>query len=377
MHYLSALAAAQPAEIRERRLAAEQAYGGILSRLGAPGTYDGAPAAAAPGAPEAPAAPLSGKERKQWIRQRTKELRRQGVFKPGTAAKAEALRREETGGFVTSKVMDPAARKIDVRYTKPSELQDVRKIDPESYMVQMEGSAQFRIASRLTAEAEQLVARKGELWNELVNFQQLPIIEAAAMMQRENAENIRRAMARGGAARRDAFAAVQQMRAQERINGEKVRALAAHRIELDQWARDNARTQLEWNQNWAANQAGVRESYNNAMDRASELMVSSALPVMFASKQEAARFRQQAHEQNRNKVMRWVNGVVGVATMGAGIAGGLGMAGPLAAAGANIFGQIMPKQQMDEITEAGKRHAGGLVGAGAGILGLIKPQTGV
>jgi hypothetical protein len=32
---------------------------------------------------------------------------------------------------------------------------------------------------------------------------------------------------------------------------------------------------------------------------------------------------------------------------------------------------------MDEITEAGKRHAGGLVGAGAGILGLIKPQTGV
>jgi hypothetical protein len=180
--------------------------------------------------------------------------------------------------------MDPAARKIDVRYTKPSELQDVRKIDPESYMAQMEGSAQFRIASRLTAEAEQLVARKGELWNELVNFQQLPIIEAAAMMQRENAENIRRAMAR---------------------------ALAAHRIELDQWARDNARTQLEWNQNWAANQAGVRESYNNAMDRASELMVSSALPVMFASKQEAARFRQQAHEQNRNKVMRWVNGVVG------------------------------------------------------------------
>jgi hypothetical protein len=206
MHYLSALAAAQPAEIRERRLAAEQAYGGILSR-----PYDGAPAAAAPGAPEAPAAPLSGKERKQWIRQRTKELRRQGVFKPGTAAKAEALRREETGGFVTSKVMDPAARKIDVRYTKPSELQDVRKIDPESYMAQMEGSAQFRIASRLTAEAEQLVARKGELWNELVNFQQLPIIEAAAMMQRENAENIRRAMARGGAARRDAFAAVQRL----------------------------------------------------------------------------------------------------------------------------------------------------------------------
>ena len=51
------------------------------------------------------------------------------------------------------------------------------------------------------------------------------------------------------------------------------------------------------------------------MDSASELMVKGAIPVMMEATKQAAQYRMMAHEQQRNKTMRWVKGVVGAVAL--------------------------------------------------------------
>jgi len=300
MHSLGALAAAQPEEIRTRRTAAEAAYGGVLSRLGAAGTYDTRPSL------------ISGE----------------------AGAGGEEGAPDAGGIFKQEKVTSHAATDIDRRYASDKTLQDVTTIDQPAFQKQLEGSTQFRIASRLTAEAEQLIAREGPLYQEMLNSVQLPILEGAGAM----AEQLKRAAARGGAGRRSALEAVQRIRSQERINSQKVMAISQTRFALDQWARENARTTIEFGQNFAANQAGIRDSYNNAMDRASELMLNKALPIMFEAKQNAAKWRYYAHNKNRAKVTRWVDGVLGVVSMVVGAKMG---SSELTGAGAGLIGGAM------------------------------------
>ncbi len=347
-HYLAALAAAQPAEIRERREAAEATLAAVRSRLGAPGTY-GAPAAlpGIPGVSTTPPTPAPGT--------------------PGAQAAAPSI-------FKVEKVKEAAARAIDPRYSRTSQLQDVRKLDPEAYMQQLEGSTEFRIMSRLMAESEQMLKREGPLWDEMVKNTQLPIIEGAGAMARQNAENIRRAMARGGAARRNAFEAIQKIRAQERINSQKMMALADSRLKLDIWARENARTNVEFAQNWSKNLAGIREEYNSAMDRAAELMVSGALPIMFEAKQRAAEYRAQAHAKNRAKVGRWITGALGVASLALGGIGALGLGGAGAAAsgiGAGIKAGATAAGPgiLGRVSGAVQPYAGTLTSRGVELLG--------
>jgi hypothetical protein len=255
-----------------------------------------------------------------------------------------------SGGFdwkdaFTTQKLDTEGRgefQIDPRYTKGTKGgkldYDIKALDTDKYMEGLEGSAEFRIASRLTAESEQLLKREGKLYEDMQRNLQLPIIEGSAAMARENGAQLQRAMRRGGAARRGAMEAHQQMRQQERINTQKIHALAESNFKLDTWARDNARTQLEFNQNWAKNLGGIREEYNKAMDGASELMASKALPMMFMAKQEAAKWRYRAHAKNREKLGRWINGVVGIASMAVGAwAGGVFGGAGAAAGGANAL----------------------------------------
>ncbi len=191
--------------------------------------------------------------------------------------------------------------------------------------------------SKLTAEAEQLVNREGPLYDEMISNLQLPTIESAGALARENTEQLRRAMQRGGAARRTAMDAVQKIRAQERINSAKVQQLSQTRFELDKWSRENAKSTLEFGQNWASNLGGIRESYQGAMDQASELMLTKALPLVFdaeagadSAERRAEEVRAKMHAENRQKTSRWVGGILSVASMFTG--GGL-LSGALATAG--------------------------------------------
>lgn len=289
------LAAAQPEEIRARRSNAEQAYTNVLSRLGAAGTY-GSEAAEDIGEPM----DLTGTFTKEKV---GLDKTFSGKHTPDEASKATSY-----------------------------------QINLPEYQQKVEGSTQFRLMSKLTAEAEQLVNREGPLYDEMMNNLQLPIFEGSAALARENTEVLRKAMQKGGAARRGAFEAVQKIRAQERINSAKTQALAQTRFQLDTWSRENARDVLSFGQNWASNLGGIRETYQQAMDRAAELMTSSALPVAASmytqsdqAKAGAFAAKQAIHQAKRAKTGKIIMGVVAVASM---VMGGIGAVGLLGAAGA-------------------------------------------
>lgn len=299
MKEISALAAAQPEEIRTRRQAAEETYQGVLNRLGAKGTYENVGG-------EAAMSSLTGAASAESA--------------VGTAADSGA----DLGIFKTEKAKSAQATDIDPRYSSEANIADITKLDAGKTIKSVEDSAQFRIMSRLTAESEQLLAREGPLYDEMEKNLQNPIIEGSAAMARENAAELKRMMAKGGAARRGAFEAVQKMRQQEQVNSQRITAINQSRFALDNWARTNARTNLEFGQNWASNLGGVRESFNAAMDNAAALMTSEALPLMMGAQQQAMAYRRAAHKATTSGVMRWVKGIVGAVMMyyGAGQAGG-------------------------------------------------------
>ena len=285
---LSAIAAAQPEEIRTRRTAAEQTYSNVLARLGAEGTYGDS---------------------------------------AGTTGGGSILG-DQGDVFKTEKAKSGFARDIDRRFHDDSVIQDITSLDPEKATKAIEKSKQFQIMSRLTGEAEDILERKGELWEgmyeEMLETRQLPILEGSAAIARENAETLKRAFAKGGAARRSAFETVQRIRGQERINSMKVQALSQVRTQIDnlkiesnRWARGHAMDVLNQGQAWAQNLGGIRESYNNAMDMASQLMLESALPIMAEYQSSAMAARAAASQAQRNKLGRWISGAAGIFLIGA------------------------------------------------------------
>lgn len=339
--YLGALAAGQPAEIRERRQAAEQTLALVRGRLGAPGTYDMPTPWQEPGAPPG-----------------TQPVQPQ--VQPGQQVIGRPRTKIEKA-FKTAPIEESAARWLKyggTKYVMPGALQTVKKLKPGRYARELEKTAEFRMVSRMTAEAEQMLAREGPLWDDLIKNTQLPIIEGYSAMARDNAENIRRAMQKGGAARRTAFETVQRMNSQREINTRKVQAIAQARVDLDTFARENARKQISFNQAWTENLAGVRESYNAAMDNAAALMASTALPVMFASVAESAKWRYYGYNKNREKLGKWISGAMSLASLGI---GGLG-----AAATAGMMGPAVGRTgALAGIAEAAAPYVGPLTGMGA------------
>jgi hypothetical protein len=323
MQNISASEAAQPAEIRERRTAAEGALSGIQNDLGAPGTYG--PPAAAPTAPPGPsAAPPAGPSSSA-----STGLLSQDGYNFANKHALKSYQKLIKKGFSTQEAVNQiggdqaiaansifSMSKTGISGAGPTGGligQQTIKLDPTKAKNAVEGSSAFRQVSQMMAESEQMLSRSGPLYDEMMQSTQLPIIEGAAAAARENTENIRSAMARGGSARRDAFEAVQQIRAQDNINMQKGQQLAQAHLQMDQWVRDNAKSVINFSQNWSQNLAGIRESYQSAMDSASKLMASTSLPYMMASEQKAQEYREAQSAQQRGKVNRWITGILGVA----------------------------------------------------------------
>jgi len=316
---LSNIASQQPNEIRERRTAAEETYGGILADLGKEGTYD-LPAPANPNAPSpAPTAPITLPPDDNLTRDGIGFLNKNATKKYDRLIKKGYTKEQAMGMIPGSKdlsqdsIFTTQKTRSEGTGTTFGAAEFTTKLDPEKAKAQIQGSSIGRQVSRMVGESEQLLARTGPIYDEMIRSTQLPIIEGAAAAARENTENIRNAMLKGGAARSAAFAAIQKIRTQERINTAKGQALSQAKMNLDLWARDNAKNVINFATNWASNQAGVREQYNNAMDHASDLMSESALPFMFAVQQKSFEYRQMHSAQRRSKVTKWVNFALGIA----------------------------------------------------------------
>ena len=316
---LSNQASQQPNEIRERRSAAEDVLGDINADLGKAGTYD-LPASSNPNAPgPGPTAPPSTPADDLLTRDGVTFTKKEDTKKYDKLIK-KGYSKEQAIGLLPGAV-DNAADSIFTSQTTANQgtgtsfgaTNRTTKLDPNKAKAKIESGSQFRQLSLMTAESEQLLNRTGPLYDEMIKSTQLPIIEGAAAAARENTENIRSAMVKGGAARSAAFAAVQKIRAQDQINTAKGQALAQAHLNLDMWARDNAKNVISFATNWAQNQAGIREQYQSAMDHASDLFSESALPFMFATQQKAEEYRQMHSAQRRSAATKWVNYALGVA----------------------------------------------------------------
>lgn len=242
----------------EQASATEAARLGLFSALGAPGTYDGAPSAftGAPGGAT-------------------------GLFRDVT------LKDRATGEYrllaASEDVARGAKKKKKQREAEFGVEAKGKVLDPEAFVSQATQTAQFRTLSRLTAEADQLVRREGPLWEEMNESVLGGIYEGAAALQREQMKLISDNMARGGTARRQGLAAIQQMRAAESNNRQRQQALWQGKLALDQWSRNNARTQLAFNQAWVNNHEGVRDKFSDTMTSLSQFYGRTIMPSALES----------------------------------------------------------------------------------------------
>lgn len=324
MKDLTLLSAQQPQEIRERRTAAEGVLGALNADIGKAGTYD--LPAGVEGTDPGPTPPIEGE---------TGLVSKDGYkfANSGTVAKydkliAQGYSKEEATdqlgaqkGYVEDSIFKSTKTGSPLTSLGGKTKQRTVQLDKDAALGQIESSSAFRQVSRMMAESEQMLARKGPLYDEMMRSTQLPIIEASASAARENTENIRRAMARGGSARRDAFEAITKIRSQENLNMQRGQALAKAHLEMDLWARNNAKEVMNFSNGWATNQAGIRESYQSAMDNATSLMSTSSIPFIFAGVQKEQEYRDAASAQSRGKVMKQINGVLGIVGSIAGIVG--------------------------------------------------------
>jgi hypothetical protein len=138
-------------------------------------------------------------------------------------------------------------------------------MDPEAIAAGVMAQPQFAAVSGMVAEANQLINREGPLWNQLNNSIVGSVYEGAAAAQRQQMEELSRAMARGGSARRQGLALAQKFQVQENINRERSTQLWQSKMALEQFRTQAAQQNLSFANAWVDNQSGVRDSFTAAL----------------------------------------------------------------------------------------------------------------
>lgn len=137
--------------------------------------------------------------------------------------------------------------------------------DPFATAKRITDQAQFSAVSSMVGQAVELGNREGELWDAMYDSTIGAVFDKAGHMQRQVAEEISRSIARGGTARRAGFAMALNIKAQEDINRTRVNELAAARVGLETSVNQIITSNLSFANDWVDNQAGIRDSYTNAL----------------------------------------------------------------------------------------------------------------
>lgn len=281
----------------------------------------------------------------------------------------------------------PGAEVAPIEGAPPTEeaqapLANLANMSPEALTAYQKTTTEFQTMSRLTAEAQQLVARKGPLWEEMQQSVMGPIIEGSAAMLRDQAEVLRNEFARGGLRRSQAREAMLKMRNIEAANVQRTQNLWNASLALNQWARSFANEQItNYNKLYAENAGGIRDSFQDAMDRAGEVLVNSAIPRASEISTLAQQASMAEHQENRDKANR-IYKIAGSA-LGA-IAGGV-IGGPIGstimtnAVGAGLS-TVMPGAGFESLIGAGPlglegSRLEGLLGGGVDISRIPGPAA--
>lgn len=159
--------------------------------------------------------------------------------------------------------------------------------DPFETAKNITDQEQFKAVSGLVAEAVQLGNREGPLWDQLNNSVVGGVYESAAQLQRQQMEEISRAVARGGTARRAGFALAQKFQVQENINRQRTQQLWQSKLKLEEYRNQTIQGNLAFAQKWVDNQAGIRDTFTSALTNLrtfwSSTMPALAIPAGISS----------------------------------------------------------------------------------------------
>lgn len=349
---------AEHAQARTR--AQEEARLSVLGQLGAPGTYD------LPGTEPAGAAPTGAGVTPGSI-----------YAEPtGPGEKALSVLNVGTGygsGTKRGSVVDLNRRYLGTNYEDLlGERTDI--LDPDAFAAEVSKTAGFRMRSRLTAEAEQLLAREGDEWTRLNQSVMGTIAEGHLAARAEENRMIKNAAAKGGTARRNAFILAQQAQVREQTNRARIQDTWEANLRLDSYIKQNANFVEEGNIRFLDNLPQLRDSYVNTMNRLTEMMASTALPAAASASLRGYEARAKARKEP-SFLGKLISG--GAAIIGGALTGGLGGAvlGGLSA----VAGSTVPMSQ-ENMAAAGQRvgsFARGLFDSGEGRTVTVPASSGV
>lgn len=268
---LSGKAQAEGELATKRRLAAEEAQIKVFGALGAPGTYD--MPETAPSGPLASLAPAG-----------LTPLQTEGILSSGEA-------------FLKKGVISPR----DVALGRRPKWKGKGKewsvegmvMDPEQLASQIKSTSGFRQVSRLVAESEQLLNRRGRLWEEMNNSIVGGIYESSAALHRQAMEELSRDVARGGSARNRAMATAQRFQVQESINKQRTGALWQSKLAMEQWVRANAASVQNFAQAWTQNQSGIRDTFTANLTNLTTFWTQAMAPGLVAAQVSSQTATQQ------------------------------------------------------------------------------------
>jgi hypothetical protein len=288
---------------KEATVEVERARQGIFDLLGSPGTYEEdyedyiARTGGGPGV-GAPTGQFNLVEVKEPATFPTEGLPKKGkgVF-TGAELKAKKMF-DKTGGLVGDEIPDRAGGKGEAWI-----------LDPDKYVQNVSQTRQFRMMSRMTAEADQLSRQSGPLWEKLKQSVQNPIIQASAIAGREMQETLSREAARGGSARNRAVQVANQIQSNNQVLNDRTNALWTSSLAVKQWTVDNARMQTAFNQSWVSNLNGIRDSFSSMMQNAQQFYGAQILPhavgaagsTMNAASQDTTSSQLAAMQQKRDQ----------------------------------------------------------------------------
>jgi len=241
---------------KERIVRAEKAKTGLWGNLGAPGTYED-----------------------------SYEDFYGGIEGGGLAKPGKLFKKISKSATVHSEGLFGADRP---EYGVPESITvtaEGKVIKPNKYIDYVQKTRQGRLVSYLTAEADQLVRQEGPLWESISQSVNGPIIEGAASIYREAAEELSRNVARGGTARNRAVNDAHRMRMAESVARDKQNALWQSNLALIEYGRNRAVDQLAFNTAWVNELPGVRDMFNNMMMNAEQFYGQVIAPAYIQASQ--------------------------------------------------------------------------------------------
>jgi len=295
-------------------------------------------------------------------------LGRPGTYEPTEEPTEPA---DISGGGSIFEDVEPSAKAVSFVYPRDKpvfkKLYTEKQISPEKAVGQIVKSPSFKIASKLTAESEQLLNREGPLYERFQRSISSPILQRGAQIAEQSIEEIKSSFASGGRARREGLKEALKMQAQIEANEFVGQQMAQASFNLDAWARDNARATLQFNQAWSANLAGVRETYINSINAAREFMATSAIPA-------AVKYNAAADALSQKKKTNWVQVGLGVVTAAIGVIGAPFTGGASLSLVPTGMSMATEGFMQGQATEQG---ASSPIETGGSIFGsqILKPQT--